>query len=650
MKDWFKKLSDKPVKTLIVAKLFADLICVLIGYKLFPYLLNYPPNSINTPFQLSVNPYYYNVYYFSIFIIGIIVDLIIANKILKPLKNFKKAKNINKVREVCYRYPSSSLIITSVIIPLIIVIGMLLVTNTNRILTIKIAMLAVIFLGVPNLVLYFFSTKILKEVLIETFDNEIYKHEKVKKTYLYGKVLTEVFSTVVISFILVFMFAVANVTNEIAEYRFETYNQKLNSVANEIKNSNIKIKDLESFLNHELSNENWFYKINGECKGKTKISKFMSNYIDYYSKANGGRTYDYYGENLQGAVKYITINNQEIVIGITYTISNNIFTSLLGIIIGFLIVDAIVIYLSSRTIGSNLNDINENLEKILKSKKVELNLLPITSTDEIGRLSKEINKVQEKTNTYIEKIEQDQFTMQRQAQFAILGEFAGGLAHDLNSPLSAVKLDVATIGKYIKSDKISTDERTKQKLEEMLDNVESSLNNMGNIILGVRNQIRATGDKDKEEFSLKELIDGIEILFGSILRKNNCQILNKVNEDYKILGEKNKLDRVVGNVIKNSIDAYQEIGKNGIIEVNAIKESDKYIITIKDEAGGVSDEVKDILLKEMKTTKKENGTGFGLYYSNTIIESSFKGKMYFETTDGVGTIFYIELPINKEEN
>ena len=91
MKDWFKKLSDKPVKTLIVAKLFADLICVLIGYKLFPYLLNYPPNSINTPFQLSVNPYYYNVYYFSIFIIGIIVDLIIANKILKPLKNFKKA-------------------------------------------------------------------------------------------------------------------------------------------------------------------------------------------------------------------------------------------------------------------------------------------------------------------------------------------------------------------------------------------------------------------------------------------------------------------------------------------------------------------------------------------------------------------------------
>lgn len=648
MKEWFKKLSDKPVKTLIVAKLFADLICVLIGYKLFPYLLNYPPNSINTPFQLSVNPYYYNVYYFSIFIIGIIVDLIIANKILKPLKNFKKAKNINKVREVCYRYPSSSLIITSVIIPLIIVIGMLLVTNTNRILTIKIAMLAVIFLGVPNLVLYFFSTKILKEVLIETFDNEIYKHEKVKKTYLYGKVLTEVFSTVVISFILVFMFAVANVTNEIAEYRFETYNQKLNSVANEIKNSNIKIKDLESFLNHELSNENWFYKINGECKGKTKISKFMSNYIDYYSKANGGRTYDYYGENLQGAVKYITINNQEIVIGITYTISNNIFTSLLGIIIGFLIVDAIVIYLSSRTIGSNLNDINENLEKILKSKKVELNLLPITSTDEIGRLSKEINKVQEKTNTYIEKIEQDQFTMQRQAQFAILGEFAGGLAHDLNSPLSAVKLDVATIGKYIKSNKISTDERTKQKLEEMLDNVESSLNNMGNIILGVRNQIRATGDTDNTEFSLLDVLEGIKLMFRSIFMKHNCQLEINVPPEIKIYGEKNKLDRVLSNLIRNSIDAYAGKQIKGIVKVDVEQNNEKTIIIVSDEAGGIDNSIKDKIFKELKTTKGDKGTGFGLYYSNTIIEGSFNGKMCFETKEGLGTKFFIEIP-NREE-
>ena len=59
-------------------------------------------------------------------------------------------------------------------------------------------------------------------------------------------------------------------------------------------------------------------------------------------------------------------------------------------------------------------------------------------------------------------------------------------------------------------------------------------------------------------------------------------------------------------------------------------------------------EIKDNIFKELKTTKGEKGTGFGLYYSNTMIESSFKGRMYFETQEGVGTTFYIEIPNNKE--
>ena len=46
----------------------------------------------------------------------------------------------------------------------------------------------------------------------------------------------------------------------------------------------------------------------------------------------------------------------------------------------------------------------------------------------------------------------------------------------------------------------------------------------------------------------------------------------------------------------------------------------------------------------MKTIKGENSTGFGLYYSNTIIESSFKGTITFETEENVGIIIYINLP------
>ena len=184
----------------------------------------------------------------------------------------------------------------------------------------------------------------------------------------------------------------------------------------------------------------------------------------------------------------------------------------------------------------------------------------------------------------------------------------------------------------------------------MLDNIDNSLNSMGNIIMGVRNQIRATGDTDKEEFLLQDVIDGIRILFRSILMKNNCQLECDIPEGLTIYGEKNKLDRVIGNLVKNSIDAYVYIEKKGIIKVKAENKDNNVIIAISDEAGGIDEEIQNNIFKEIKTTKAEKGTGFGLYYSNTIIESSFKGKMYFDSNKGVGTTFYIEIPNIKEEN
>ena len=120
---------------------------------------------------------------------------------------------------------------------------------------------------------------------------------------------------------------------------------------------------------------------------------------------------------------------------------------------------ALLLYLLEY-IFKDITLVSKKLNKMAKSKQIDLNdRLPISSNDEISDLIKSFTNIQERINRYIKQIEQDQYTMQRQAQFAILGEFAGGLAHDLNSPLSAIKLDVSTLKKYINSNKISTNVR-----------------------------------------------------------------------------------------------------------------------------------------------------------------------------------------------
>lgn len=662
-------MNTKEVKKmklrLYILIIFVNLILIFVTYKIMPIIQNYPPNSENIAFQKSVEKLSHVEQYIMIFVVGTAIHIFTLNKSLKNIYRFlnkyhNKEKisydEIKETRKDCITVPYKFYLLQIIIV---LVLGMsltfLLISDGLAILKFFLMLLAITTL--IEIIQFTFIQRELKNVMIKTYKTES-KYEKnlgLRLNFSTNLIL-QIIPFIGVSIIIISLIGYAKATEKFAETNanyYEAYleNRDFNNVnLNEIKENlkSIPLKSQDDYYFIYIPDISYEY----TSKPEAKISDFFKKYLNFYFEGNSDIIYEFYGTEQQAYTLKLTDNTgMSWYIGFEYnTTDQTLMAYYITIIIGALLIYTIFIYILAKNISNNIVNVSNSLEEILKGKNKNKEKIAIFSNDEIGDLSYYYNKIAELTEEHEKELKDNEYIMQRQAQFAILGEFAGGIAHDLNSPLSAIQSNVTTLKKYFNYNRVQADQEDKAEIINILNNMDSSIERMGNTIAGVRNQIRATGDKDKEEFSLKELIDGIEILFGSILRKNNCQILNKVNENYKILGEKNKLDRVVGNVIKNSIDAYQEIGKNGVIEVNAIKESDKYIITIKDEAGGVSDEVKETLLKEMKTTKKENGTGFGLYYSNTIIESSFKGKMYFETTDGVGTIFYIELPIDKEEN
>ena len=658
-------MNTKEVKKmklrLYILIILVNLILIFVTYKIMPIIQNYPPNSENIEFQKSVEKLSHVEQYIMIFVVGTAIHIFTLNKSLKNIYRFlnkyhNKEKisydEIKETRKDCITVPYKFYLLQIIIV---LVLGMsltfLLISDGLAILKFFLMLLAITTL--IEIIQFTFIQRELKNVMIKTYRSES-KYEKnlgLRLNFSTNLIL-QIIPFIGVSIIIISLIGYAKATEEFAKTNasyYEAYleNRNFNNVnLNEIKENlkSIPLKSKDDYYFIYIPDIAYEY----TSRPEAKISDFFKKYLDFYFEGSSDIIYEFYGTEQQAyTLKLIDNTGMNWYIGFEYnTTDHTLMAYYITIIIGALMIYTIFIYILAKNISNNIVNVSNSLEEILKGKNKNKEKIAIVSNDEIGDLSYYYNKIAELTEEHEKELKDNEYIMQRQAQFAILGEFAG----DLNSPLSAIQSNVTTLKKYFNYNRVQANQEDKDEIINILNNMDNSIERMGNTIAGVRNQIRATGDKDKEEFSLKELIDGIEILFGSILRKNNCQILNKVNENYKILGEKNKLDRVVGNVIKNSIDAYQEIGKNGVIEVNAIKERDKYIITIKDDAGGVSDEVKETLLKEMKTTKKENGTGFGLYYSNTIIESSFKGKMYFETTDGVGTIFYIELPISKEEN
>lgn len=111
---------------------------------------------------------------------------------------------------------------------------------------------------------------------------------------------------------------------------------------------------------------------------------------------------------------------------------------------------------------------------------------------------------------------------------------------------------------------------------------------------------------------------------------------------------KAKLSQVIENLITNAIKFTSE---NGEITIDIDRNQDDALLTVKDTGIGIPNSIKETIFDFFTSssrpgTAKEKSTGLGLSISKKIIESH-SGKIWFESTEGKGSTFYLKLPLSK---
>ena len=126
------------------------------------------------------------------------------------------------------------------------------------------------------------------------------------------------------------------------------------------------------------------------------------------------------------------------------------------------------------------------------------------------------------------------------------------------------------------------------------------------------------------------------------MEKNiSISIVFEEKEDWNLYADKNNLSRVIGNIIKNAIQA---IGtEKGHIKVNLNRLGERYQIKISDNGCGIKEEYRAKVFSPNFTTKS-SGMGVGLSVSQDIIQG-MGGTISFESEVGKGTVFTIDIPI-----
>jgi PAS domain S-box-containing protein len=232
--------------------------------------------------------------------------------------------------------------------------------------------------------------------------------------------------------------------------------------------------------------------------------------------------------------------------------------------------------------------------------------------------------------------EKEQLLMQQSRQ-AAMGEMIGNIAHQWRQPLNALALSTQRLDLFYDTPRFNKEflNTSVKKSMEIIQYMSRTIDDFRNFFLI---------EREKSEFSVIESVRRALSLVDSSFNDRSIHVEIDERQDSKIQGYPNEYAQVLLNILLNAKDAIDERTiatpclKIAIDAVNGIS-----VVTIGDNAGGISGEFIDKVFNPYFTTKgPQQGTGVGLFMAKTIIEKNMGGRLTVCNTD-VGAEFRIEV-------
>jgi signal transduction histidine kinase len=229
--------------------------------------------------------------------------------------------------------------------------------------------------------------------------------------------------------------------------------------------------------------------------------------------------------------------------------------------------------------------------------------------------------------------------MRRAEQLASLGTLSATIAHELNQPLTVMRLFLQQGLRALK------DDNDGDKVAEVIDDCLNELTKAARIVDRFRRFARKSAPVYIAKVNLVEVANGIvEILAGTARReKLNLSFTVESCPPY-IIGNSLEIEQMFFVLIQNAIQAAD--GKTEReLAISISSQGDQVHLTFADTCSGIRKEDIDKIFEPFFTTKPANlGTGLGLCILERIVKRH-GGSVRVESRFGRGTIFYICLPI-----
>jgi len=226
------------------------------------------------------------------------------------------------------------------------------------------------------------------------------------------------------------------------------------------------------------------------------------------------------------------------------------------------------------------------------------------------------------------QLKQKERVITENAKMVALGEMMANIAHQWRQPLSVV----STAASGVKVQK-EMDILTDTLFYDSMDAIVKNANYLSKTIDDFSSFIK--DDKKKQTFSLKEHIDkNLGILSGTF-KINHINLVLDINSKIELNTFENELTQAFINIINNAKDVLNEKDiEEKLIFIKTYKDKNNIYLSIKDNAGGIPENIINRVFEPYFTTKdKQQGTGLGLYMVRQIIVESIKGEILVQNVE-----------------
>lgn len=286
----------------------------------------------------------------------------------------------------------------------------------------------------------------------------------------------------------------------------------------------------------------------------------------------------------------------------------------------------------SKQIAKPLLKINDTTKKIAHLDFTEQ--IPITSKDEIGDLSKNINVLSNKLHSHIGQLEQD-IEKERKLENT-RKEFISGVSHELKTPLSIMKSCIS----------ILKDGVAEHKKEYYFQAMEREVDKMDTLILDMLELAKfesGTYKMKKDAFYIDAVIEDICEHLSVDIEKKGLHVHKNICS-LEVVANQGRIEQVIVNFITNAIRYTPN--KEDIV-ISTIDEKDRIKVCIENKGTHIEEEQLDKIWDrfyrvDAARKRSQGGTGLGLAISKNILELHDAEYGVKNTEDGV--LFYFYLP------